>query len=147
MEEKGILLPEMAKPVAAYVPAILTGNYVYTAGQIPLVEGELKYSGKVGEDLTVAEGCDAARICVLNALAAVRSVVGSLDRVSRIIKLNGYVACSNDFIDQPKVMNGASHLLGEIFGDAGRHARRAVGTNTLPLNAPVELELLVEIIP
>jgi len=145
LEEMGIVIPDVAKPLASYVPAVLTGNHVYTSGQVPLKEGKLRYTGKVGKDLTLEEGVEAARVCVLNALAAVKSIVGSLDRVSRVVKLTGFVACSDDFTDQPKVMNGASDLLGEIFGEAGKHARSALGTNALPLNVPVELELLVEI--
>jgi len=144
MKELGILLPQTPRPVAAYVPAVRTGNLVFTSGQLPVVDGKLAYTGRLGEDLTVEDGCQAARICALNALAAVRSVIGDLDRVRRIVKLNGYVAGGRGFSQQPQVMNGASLLLTEIFGEAGKHARSAVGTNGLPLNAPVELELVVE---
>lgn len=144
IRELGIVLPETPRPVAAYVPAVLTGNHVYTSGQLPLVEGKLAYSGRLGVDLSVEEGARAARICALNALAAVRSVIGNLDRVRRVVKLSGYVAGGPGFFEQPQVMNGASLLLADIFGEAGAHARSAVGTNSLPLNAPVELELVVE---
>jgi enamine deaminase RidA (YjgF/YER057c/UK114 family) len=145
LKELGIVLPEVPKPVAAYVPAVVSGNHVFTSGQIPMVKGKLKYAGKVDRDLSVEEASEAARICALNALAAVRSVLGSLDRVVRIVKVTGYVACVEAFADQPKVMNGASNLLVEIFGEAGRHARSAVGTNALPLNAAVEIEILAEV--
>ena len=113
LKEIGIDLPEVAAPVAAYVPAVVSGNHVYTSGQLPLVKGKLEYTGKLGKGLSVEQGAEAARLCVLNALAAVRSVTGSLDRVVRVVKLNGYVACTEDFTEQPKVMNGASLLLGD----------------------------------
>jgi enamine deaminase RidA (YjgF/YER057c/UK114 family) len=145
LQELGIELPEVAKPVAAYVPAILIDSYVYTAGQIPLVKGELKYRGRLGEDLTVEEGYEAARICALNALAAIKSVIGDLNKVERIIKVNGFVQSAEGFYDQAKVLNGASELLGKIFGESGKHSRSAIGTNTLPLNAPVEVEIIAKI--
>jgi len=143
----GISLPEVPKPVAAYVPAVTTGNHVYTSGQLPLVAGKLLCPGKVGVEVTAEEAAEAARICALNALAAVRAELGSLDRVARVVKVTGYVASSEGFFDQPRVINGASNLLLEVFGEAGRHARSAVGVKALPLNAPVELEILVEITP
>jgi enamine deaminase RidA (YjgF/YER057c/UK114 family) len=147
LTELGIELPEVAPPVAAYVPAVVTGPYVYTSGQLPFVSGELPAAGKVGEGDGLVPAEDAkgyARTCVLNALAAVRAEIGSLDRVTRIVKLVGFVASDPSFTGQPGVINGASELLGEIFGEAGRHARSAVGVAALPLDAPVELELVVE---
>lgn len=145
LQELGIQLPEVPAPVAAYVPAVRIGNMVFTSGQVPLVEGKLKYTGVVGKDLTVEQAYDAAWICCLNALAAVKSVAGDLDRVERVIKLTGWVASADDFTDQPKVMNGASELVGGIFGEAGKHARAAVGANVLPLGSPVEVEMIVKL--
>lgn len=142
LAELGISLPPVAKPVAAYVPAVRAGRFVYTSGQLPMVDGKLAYQGKLGADLSVEDGYQAARICALNALAAVQAVAGSLDRVERIVKVVGFVASAPGFNDQPKVVNGASELLGEIFGEAGRHARSAVACNELPLNAAVEVELV-----
>jgi enamine deaminase RidA (YjgF/YER057c/UK114 family) len=147
LAELGIELPEVAPPVAAYVPAIVSGAYVYTSGQLPFVAGGLSATGKVGDGHGLVPADDAkgyARTCVLNALAAVRAELGSLDRVTRIVKLVGFVASDPSFIGQPGVVNGASELLGEVFGEAGRHARSAVGVAVLPLDAPVEIELVVE---
>ena len=145
LKELGIELPETPKPVAAYVPAVLIDSYVYSAGQVPFIKGELKYKGKLGKDLTIEEGYEAAKICALNALAAIKSVIGSLDKIERIIKVTGYVQSADNFFDQPKVLNGASELLGKIFGENGKHARSAVGTNILPINAPVEVEIIAKI--
>lgn len=148
LAELGITLPEVAAPVAAYVPAVQTGNYIYTSGQLPFVEGKLPATGKVGEGEGLVSADDAAayaRTCALNALAAVRSVTGSLDAVTRIVKVVGFVASDPSFTGQPAVINGASSVLGEIFGDAGVHARSAVGVAVLPLDSPVELELVVEL--
>lgn len=148
LAELGIKLPEVAAPVAAYVPAVQTGRYVYTSGQLPFTEGALPATGKVGEGEGLVSPEDAAgyaRTCALNALAAVRSVTGSLDSISRIVKVVGFVASDPSFTGQPGVINGASNVLGEIFGDAGRHARSAVGVAALPLDSPVELELVVEL--
>jgi len=144
LDELGIVIPEVAIPVASYVPARTTGSLLYTAGQLPFVDGALVATGKVGTDVTASEAVNLARICTLNALAAAQSVLGSLDRVRQIVKVNGFVASSPDFIQQPTVLNGASELLGEIFGDQGKHARAAVGVAVLPLDAPVELELIIE---
>ncbi|WP_136706599.1 RidA family protein [Agromyces sp. H66] len=147
LAELGIELPEVAPPVAAYVPAVVTGSYVYTSGQLPFVAGSLPDTGKVGDGPGLVPADDAkghARTCVLNALAAVRAELGSLDRVTRIVKVVGFVASDPSFTGQPGVVNGASELLGEIFGEAGRHARSAVGVAVLPLDAPVEVELVVE---
>jgi enamine deaminase RidA (YjgF/YER057c/UK114 family) len=145
LAELGLSLPAVAAPLAAYVPAVRTGAYVHTAGQLPLVDGTLPLTGKVGAEVTAEEAKDLARTCALNALAAVRSVAGDLDRVRRIVKVVGYVASAPDFTGQPGVVNGASELLGEVFGDRGVHARSAVGVAVLPLDAPVEVELLVEL--
>lgn len=148
LAELGITLPDVAAPVASYVPAVRSGAYVYTAGQLPFVDGALPATGKVGdgEGLVAPEAAAGlARTCALNALAAVRSVVGSLDDVARVVKVVGFVASDPSFTGQPGVVNGASTVLGEIFGDAGVHARSAVGVAVLPLDAPVEVELIVEL--
>lgn len=145
LAELGLDLPPVAAPVAAYVPTVQTGNLVYTSGQLPFVAGVLPATGKVGAEVAAAEATQFARIAVLNALAAVAAEVGSLDRIVRIVKLVGFVASSPEFTGQPGVINGASELLGDIFGDAGKHARSAVGVAVLPLDAPVEIELIVEV--
>jgi enamine deaminase RidA (YjgF/YER057c/UK114 family) len=141
----GLVLPEVAAPLAAYVPAVRTGVYVYTAGQLPLVDGKLLMTGKVGAQVSADEGAALARTCALNALAAVASVAGGLASVIRIVKVTGFVASDPGFTEQAKVVNGASQLLLEVFGDAGRHARSAVGMAVLPLDAPVEVELIAEV--
>ncbi len=141
----GLALPSVAPPLAAYVPAVRTGDYVYTSGQLPLVDGKLLATGKVGGQIPVAEASALARICALNALAAVASVAGSLSAIRRIVKVTGFVASTPDFTQQAQVVNGASELLLEIFGEAGRHARSAVGMAVLPLDSPVEVELIAEI--
>ncbi|MFD7499907.1 RidA family protein [Streptomyces sp. NPDC059850] len=141
----GLTLPGVAAPLASYVPAIRTGPYVYTAGQLPLVDGKLGVTGKVGAEVTPEEAKELARTCALNALAAVKSVVGDLDKVVRVVKVVGFVASAPDFTGQPGVVNGASELLGEVLGDAGVHARSAVGVAVLPLDAPVEVEIQVEV--
>lgn len=145
LKELGIELPAAPKPVAAYVPAVRAGEFVYTSGQITMVQGELKFKGKLGKELTVDEGYQAARICALNALSAIRSVVGSLDEIEQITKVVGFVNSAAGFTDQPKVINGASDLLQEVFGVAGQHARSAVGVNELPLNTAVEVEMIVKL--
>ncbi len=144
LEKLGIALPEVVAPLAAYVPAVRTGNLVYTAGQLPMEAGQLARTGKVGADLTPDEGKALARICALNALAAVHSLVG-IDAVTRVVKVVGFVASAAGFNGQPSVINGASELLAEVFGDNGAHARSAVGVAELPLGAPVEVELIVEV--
>ncbi|MGW9181558.1 RidA family protein [Agromyces sp. NPDC055658] len=147
LAELGIELPEVAAPVAAYVPAVVTGSHVYTSGQLPFTAGALPATGKVGDGHGLVPADDAkayARTCVLNALAAVRAEIGSLDRVTRIVKLVGFVASDPGFTGQPGVINGASELFGEIFGEAGAHTRSAVGVSELPRNAPVEVEIIVE---
>ncbi len=141
----GLSLPNVARPLAAYVPAVRTGNYVYTSGQVPVVDGQLLATGKVGAAIGVAEAAALARTCALNALAAVASLTGGLDAVRRIVKVTGFVASAPSFTEQAQVMNGASELLIEVFGEAGRHARSAVGMAVLPLDAPVEVELIAEV--
>ena len=144
LSELGLELPPVAKPVAAYVPAVVTGSLVFTAGQLPFVSGTLAATGKFGAELIAGDGPGLARICALNALAAAESVIGSLDRVTRVVKVVVFVASTADFTGQPGVANGASELLGQVFGDAGQHARSAVGVPVLPLDAPVEVELVLE---
>lgn len=146
LRELGISLPQVAAPVAAYVPAIRTGNQVWTSGQIPFVNGGLAATGKVGAEVSAEDAYNYARIAALNALAAVDALVG-IDKVTRVLKIVGFVASAEDFGGQPAVINGASELMGEIFGDAGAHARSAVGVAELPLNSPVEVEIIVEIAP
>lgn len=144
LRELGIELPVVAAPVAAYVPAIHTGNQVWTSGQLPFVDGKLAVEGKVGAEVTAETAQDLARTAALNALAAVDALVG-IDKVSRVLKIVGFVASAEGFTGQPGVVNGASNLMAEIFGEAGAHARSAVGVAELPLGAPVEIELVVEI--
>ncbi len=147
LAELGLTLPEVAAPVAAYVPAVLSGTFVYTSGQLPFVDGKLPRTGKVGGEVSAEEAADLARICALNAIAAVRTVIGDLDRVVRVVKVVGFVASAPDFTAQPLVMNGASNLLKEAFGESGAHARSAVGVAVLPLDSPVEVEMVVEVRP
>ena len=145
LAELGLVLPPVAAPLAAYVPAVRTGSYVYTAGQLPLAEGKLLATGKVGAEINAGEAAGLARICALNGLAAVASVAGGLAAIRRIVKVTGFVASSPGFTGQPQVLNGASELLLEVLGEAGRHARSAVGVAELPLGAPVEVELIAEV--
>ena len=145
IKELGYELPETPKPLAAYVPAVLVKDIVYTAGQGTLVKGEIKYTGMVGKDLTEEEGKKAAEICALNCLAAVKSVIGSLDKIEQIVKLTVFVNSADNFYNQPEVANGASELLGKIFGEKGAHARSAVGVNALPRNIAVEVEMIVKL--
>lgn len=145
LAELGIVLPPVAAPVAAYVPALLDAGTIVTSGQLPFVGGELAYRGKVGESVSEADAKDAARIAVLNALAAAADVAGGVDRISRVLKVVVYVASAVDFTGQPSVANGASELLGEVFGEAGAHVRSAVGVAVLPMDAPVEVELTVSV--
>ncbi|HPX37010.1 MAG TPA: RidA family protein [Mycobacterium sp.] len=144
LAELGVTLPSPAKPLAAYVPAVRTGNLVYTSGQLPLVDGKLSHTGKVGAEVTPEDAKTAARTCAVNALAAINALVG-VDNVTRVVKVVGFVASASGFTGQPGVVNGASEFLGEVFGDAGVHARSAVGVAELPLGAPVEVELIVEV--
>jgi enamine deaminase RidA (YjgF/YER057c/UK114 family) len=145
LAELGIELPPVATPVAAYVPALRSGPYVYTSGQLPLVGGELEATGKVGAEVGAEQAKQLAATCALNALAAIREEVGSLTAVRSVVKVVGFVASAPDFTGQPEVVNGASELLGSVFGVAGRHARSAVGVAVLPRNAPVEVEVIVEV--
>ncbi len=145
IKELGFELPEVAKPLAAYIPAKQVGNLVMTSGQVPLVKGVINYAGKVGSDLSEEEGQKAAQICALNCLAAIKGVIGNLDKIVEIVKLTAFVASAESFTAQPKVANGASELIGEIFGEAGKHVRSAVGVTSLPLNAAVEIEMIVRI--
>jgi enamine deaminase RidA (YjgF/YER057c/UK114 family) len=145
LADLGLQVPEVAKPVAAYVPAVRSGSYVYTSGQLPLREGSLLHSGKVGGAVGEDEGYACARQCALNAIAAVKAEVGDLSAVTRVVKVTVFVASTPHFTAQPQVANGASELLGEVFGDAGQHSRSAVGVAVLPLDAPVEVELMVEV--
>jgi enamine deaminase RidA (YjgF/YER057c/UK114 family) len=149
IEEKikklGFEIPEAPKPLAAYTPALQLGDMVYTSGQVPIEKGELKYAGKVGFDLTVEEGQKAAEICALNGLSAIKGVISDLDKIEKILKVTVFVNSADGFTDQPKVANGASELLGNIFGDAGRHVRSAVGVNELPIDSAVEIEMIVKV--
>jgi enamine deaminase RidA (YjgF/YER057c/UK114 family) len=144
LAQLGLTLPAVVPPVAAYVPAVQTGSFVYTSGQLPMREGELPQVGKVGAQVTAEQGKELARTCALNALAAVDALVG-IDNVVRVVKVVGFVASMPEFTGQPGVINGASELLGEVFGEQGQHARSAVGVAALPLDAPVEVELIVEV--
>lgn len=145
IKELGFEVPEVAKPLAAYIPAKQVGNLVMTSGQVPLVKGEIKFKGKVGKDLSEEDAIKAAQVCALNCLAAIKSVVGDLDRVVEVEKLTVFVASNPDFTAQPKVANGASELIGKIFGEAGKHVRSAVGVVSLPLDASVEIEMIVRV--
>jgi enamine deaminase RidA (YjgF/YER057c/UK114 family) len=145
LAELGLSVPEVAKPVAVYVPAVRTGNYVFTSGQLPMRSGELMTTGKVGGEVTQEEAVACAQQCALNAIAAVKAEIGDLSLVKRIVKVVAFVASTPDFTGQPQVANGASELFGKVFGDAGVHARSAVGVPVLPLDAPVEVEILVEV--
>jgi enamine deaminase RidA (YjgF/YER057c/UK114 family) len=144
LEKLGFVMPT-PKPVAAYIPAVRVGELVFTAGQGPTVGGVPKFTGKLGRDLTEEQGYKAAQLCVVNCLACVKSVIGDLDKVEQVVKLLGFVACVDGFTRQPWVMNGASELLITLYGDRGKHARSAVGTNQLPLDIPVEVEIVVRV--
>ncbi|WP_435969272.1 RidA family protein [Streptomyces sp. Qhu_M48] len=146
LAELGLTLPAVVPPLAAYQPAVRSGVYVYTSGQLPMVGGELQLTGKVGGEVTAEEAKQLAATCALNALAAVKSVAGDLDRIKRVVKVVGFVASAPDFTGQPGVINGASELLGAVLGDKGVHARSAVGVTVLPLDAPVEVEVQVELV-
>ncbi|WP_436774305.1 RidA family protein [Yinghuangia sp. YIM S09857] len=146
LTQLGLTLPGVVPPVAAYVPALRTGNYIHTSGQLPMVEGTLPQTGKVGAEVTPEDAKALAQRCALNALAAVKAELGDLALVRRVVKVVGFIASDPGFTGQPAVLNGASELLGEVFGDAGRHARSAVGVAVLPLDAPVEVEIVVEVV-
>ncbi|MFE0376641.1 RidA family protein [Streptomyces inhibens] len=141
----GLKLPQVVPPLATYQPAVRSGSYVFTSGQLPMVDGALPATGKVGAEVSAEQAKELAATCALNALAAVKSVIGDLDKIQRVVKVVGFVASAPDFTGQPAVLNGASELLGEILGDKGVHARSAVGVAVLPLDAPVEVEIQVEI--
>jgi enamine deaminase RidA (YjgF/YER057c/UK114 family) len=145
LEQLGVGLPSPAVPVAAYVPCVRTGNLVYVSGQLPLVDGKPSHLGRLGDQVGLEDGVTAARTCAVNVMAALKAELGELARVRRVVKLTGFVASTPDFTDQPKVVNGASQLFGQVFEDAGRHARAAVGVAALPLGAPVEVEAIVEV--
>ena len=145
IKELGFELPEVAKPLAAYIPAKQVGNLVMTSGQVPLVKGVINFAGKVGKELSEEEGQKAAQICALNCLAAIKGVIGNLDKIVEVVKLTVFVASAEEFTAQPKVANGASELIGKIFGEAGKHVRSAVGVTALPLNASVEIEMIVRV--
>ena len=145
LRELGHELPDVPEPAGSYVPAVRAGSLVFTAGQLPLEDGELPRTGKVGDAVNLEEAREAARRCALNALAATAAAAGGLDRVARVVKVTGYVASAPGFERQPEVINGASVLIGEVFGEAGRHARSAVSVAVLPLDAPVEVELVAEL--
>jgi enamine deaminase RidA (YjgF/YER057c/UK114 family) len=145
LAELGLTVPDVAKPVASYVPAVRSGSYVHTSGQLPMRAGELMTTGKVGAEVSPEDAAACARQCALNAIAAVKAEIGDLDAVRRVVKVVCFVASATDFTGQPQVANGASDLLGKAFGDAGVHARSAVGVPVLPLDSPVEVEILVEV--
>ncbi len=146
LRDLGYELPPVPNPAGSYIPAARAGALIFTAGQLPFKEGQLPFTGKVGQEVSAEEAQEAARLCALNALAAVRAEAGSLENVSRIVKVTGYVASAAGFNGQPGVMNGASDFIGEVFGEKGLHARSAVGVAELPLDAPVEVELVVELV-
>ena len=147
LAELGLTLPTDTAPLATYVPAVRTGNLVFTSGQLPRIDGELTHTGKVGAGVTPEQAKEAAQACALNAIAAVKGEIGDLAKVRRVVKVVGFVASAPDFTGQPGVVNGASELLGAVFGDAGVHARSAVGVAALPLDVPVEVEMIVEVDP
>jgi enamine deaminase RidA (YjgF/YER057c/UK114 family) len=145
LEELGIKLPEAPKPLGSYVPSVQTGNLLYLSGILPLINGKLLRTGRVGESVSLDEAKEDARTATINALSVLKSSIGNLDKVKRCIKISGYIASAPDFTEQPKVLNAASDLIFEVFGEAGRHARAAVGVNVLPLNSPVEIEFIFEV--
>jgi enamine deaminase RidA (YjgF/YER057c/UK114 family) len=141
----GITLPSPPAPAGSYVPVVVSHNFAFVAGQIPSEGGQVKFRGKVGRDLSIEAGQQAARLCTINALAQLKSSLGNLDRVKRLVKVTGFVSCDPSFTDQPKVVNGASDLLVQVFGENGKHARAAVGVSSLPLDSAVEVEFIVEV--
>jgi enamine deaminase RidA (YjgF/YER057c/UK114 family) len=145
LRELGLHLPEVAKPLAAYVPAVRTGNLVFVSGQLPMVDGKLPLTGKVGAEVSADQAKGLAQRAALNAIAAAASAAGGIDRIVRVVKVTGFVASTPDFTGHPGVINGASELIGQVFGEAGAHARAAVGVAALPLDAPVEVEMIVEV--
>ncbi|MEU9026400.1 RidA family protein [Streptomyces sp. NPDC048383] len=147
LAELGLTLPDVVPPLATYQPAVRSGDYVFTSGQLPMVKGTLPMTGKVGAEVSAEQAKELAATCALNALAAVKSVVGDLDKIARVVKVVGFIASAPDFTAQPGVLNGASELLGAVLGEKGVHARSAVGVAVLPLDAPVEVEIQVELVP
>ncbi len=145
LHDLGLVIPDAAKPVAAYVPAVRSGNLIFVSGQLPLVKGELQFRGIVGQEIDLGSAYEAARICAINCLAAIKTIEPNLDKVKRIVKVTGFVSSLPTFGDQPKVINGASELLQSVFGERGVHARAAVGVSGLPLGAAVEVEMIVEV--
>lgn len=145
LRSMGIELPDMPKPLGSYVPFTRTGNLLYLSGMLPLKEGKLFRTGKVGESVTPEDAVECARLAAINALAVLRAAVGSLEKIKQCLKINGYIASASDFTGQPKVLNGASDLMFEIFGETGKHARAAVGVNVLPMDSPVEIEFIFEV--
>jgi enamine deaminase RidA (YjgF/YER057c/UK114 family) len=141
----GITLPSPPAPAGSYVPVVISHNLAFVAGQIPTEAGQVKFKGKVGKDITIEAGREAARLCTINALAQLRSALGNLDRIKRVVKVTGFVNCDPSFADQPKVINGASDLLVQVFGENGKHARAAVGVSSLPLDSAVEVEFIAEV--
>ena len=145
LQSMGITIPETPKPVAAYVPALRANNLVFSSGQIPVVKGELKFKGKLGAEISKEQGYEAAKICALNGLSSIKSLIGNLDLIEQVVKVVGFVASANGFTEQPAVINGASEFLLAVFGERGKHARSAVGVAELPLGVPVEVEMVVQI--
>ena len=145
IKELGLILPLPPKPVGSYTPVSISNNIIYTSGIIPVENGKLNYQGRFASDFSVEQGLSIAQICILNALSAVKNAIGDLDKIKKIIKLNGFIRSERDFSDQPKVLDGASDMLVNIWGDKGRHARSAIGVSELPLGSPIELELIMEI--
>lgn len=145
LADLGIVIPAPAKPVASYIPTVRTGNHVYVSGQVGMADGSPVVTGRLGAEVGLEDGVAAARACAVNVIAALKAELGELSRVARVVKLTGFVASAPEFTDQPKVVNGASDLFVEVFGDQGRHARSAIGVAALPLNVPVEVEAIVEV--
>jgi enamine deaminase RidA (YjgF/YER057c/UK114 family) len=143
--EMGIEIPEAPKPLASYIPVIKSGNLIFTAGQVPLANGEVKYKGKVGKDISLEDGIKAAEICTINCLSVIKTLIGELDKIKQILKVTVFVNSGEGFTDQPKVANGASDMLVSIFGENGKHVRSAVGVSELPINSAVEIEMIVEV--
>ena len=145
IQQMGVTIPSAAKPLAAYIPALQIGNLVMTSGQVPIADGIIKYQGKVGKDISEEHGKEAAKLCALNCLGAIKNLIGSLNKIKRVVKLTVFVSSAEGFTSQPKIANGASEFIAEIFGEAGMHTRSAVGVSELPLNAAVEIEMIVEL--
>ena len=145
LKEMGVVIPEPVKPLASYIPTVKVGNLVFTSGQIPMIAGKLQYVGKVGAEVTPEQANEAAKTCAINCLSAIKGVIGDLDKIESVFKVVGFVNSAPGFNAQPKVINGASDFLGEVFGDAGKHARSAVGVSDLPIDSPVEVEVIVKL--